>query len=90
MLRQLASVLVRPYSNTFEWWWRFREITKNCIKAKIIPTFKEDKKGGFGKSQTVNLTFVPAKIRPCVLLEHIPGHRRENKVTETVSKAEKG
>lgn len=59
MLRQLAYVLVRPYSNIFEWWWRFREIIKNWIKANII-LFKEDKRSGFGKNQTVSLTFVPA------------------------------
>jgi len=80
VLRELAAVVVRPLSITFErlWW---SGVPVDWKKANVTAIFKQAKKEDLGNCRLSCLTSVPGKVMEQIHLETISKDTKDKKVT---------
>ncbi|KFV76362.1 RNA-directed DNA polymerase from mobile element jockey, partial [Struthio camelus australis] len=79
-LRQLADVIARPLSITFERSWQSGEAPEDWKKANVTPVFKKGKKEEPGNYRPVSLTSIPGKVMEQLVLDTIYRHMKDKKV----------
>jgi len=62
VLRELADVIAKPISITFERSWRTGEVPEDGRKATVTPVFKKGKKQDPGNYRPVSLTCILGKV----------------------------
>lgn len=78
---ELAAVITRPFSISFQQSWESREVTVNSKLANIVPVFKKGDKDDPGYYRPPSITSVPGKVMEKIILEVIEKHLKYNTVT---------
>ncbi|GAB0205885.1 mitochondrial enolase superfamily member 1 [Grus japonensis] len=80
VLRELADVIVRPFSIIFQWSWESGEVSVDWKLANVVPIFKKGKKEDPGNYRPVSPTSVPGKNIEKMMLQVIKKHLKDNAV----------
>ncbi|KAJ7402905.1 hypothetical protein BTVI_82318 [Pitangus sulphuratus] len=68
ILKELADVIARPLSRSFESSWESREVPADWKLANFVQIFKKAKKDDPGNYRPVSLTSVPGKVMEKIIL----------------------
>ncbi|KAJ7403710.1 rna-directed dna polymerase from mobile element jockey-like [Willisornis vidua] len=81
ILEELADVITKPLSITFEQSWEYGEVPVDRRMANVVLFSKKGKKENPGNYRPVRLTSVPGKVMEKVILESIEKHLKDNTIT---------
>ncbi|KFO81732.1 RNA-directed DNA polymerase from mobile element jockey, partial [Cuculus canorus] len=80
VLKELADVLSKPLSTTFQQFWLTGEVPLDWRLANVVPIYKKGCREDLGNYRPVSLTSVPGKVMEQVILSAIMKHMQENRV----------
>jgi len=69
VLRELADVIAKPLSITFQRSWRTGEVPEDWRKAIVTPILKNGKKEDPGNYRLVSLTSIPGNMMEQLILD---------------------
>lgn len=81
MPREQAGVPARTLEILFERLWGLGEVPEDWRRGSVTPGFKTDKKEGPGNCSQVSLRTVPEMVMEQLILESIPGCKKDRLVT---------
>ncbi|KFQ21312.1 hypothetical protein N332_13222, partial [Mesitornis unicolor] len=78
ILRELAKVLAKPLSITYQQSWLTGEVPVDWRLANVTPIYKKGQKEDPGNCRPVSLTSVPGKVMEQIILSAITRHMQDN------------
>ncbi|KFP81386.1 hypothetical protein N311_04754, partial [Apaloderma vittatum] len=80
VLRDLAAVITKPLSITYQQSWLPGEVSSDWKSADVTPIYKKGRKDSPGNYRSVSLTSVLGKLMEQVILSCIMRHMQDNQV----------
>ncbi|KAJ7426177.1 RNA-directed DNA polymerase from mobile element jockey [Willisornis vidua] len=85
ILKELADVIVKPFSVIFEQSWESGEVSAKWKLMNGVPIFKKSKKEDPGNYRHVSFTSVSGKVMEKIILGVIEKQLKENAVTASTA-----